>query len=152
MSQISHRKLNISIWVPSIYVNPPKDLLLKSKHDGKKSFKCNSCDFYFATIRYLKHHIASVHDEKKPSDDKKKPFTCSICGVGFSSNHNLKQHIASIHEQKKPFKCDSWAILKHPGSSRFGKEGPGYLGRYLQVIFSKHFFLKSCKEDPKYLR
>ena len=29
-SQISHRKLNISIWVPSIYVNPPKDLLLSS--------------------------------------------------------------------------------------------------------------------------
>jgi hypothetical protein len=28
-SQISHRKLNISIWVPSMYVNPPKDLLLR---------------------------------------------------------------------------------------------------------------------------
>jgi hypothetical protein len=26
-SKKSHRKLNISIWVPSIYMNPPKDLL-----------------------------------------------------------------------------------------------------------------------------
>ena len=44
------------------------------------------------------------------------------------------------------------AILKHPGSSRFGKEDPGYLRRCLQVIFSTFFFLKFCKEDPGYLR
>ena len=25
----SHRKLNISSWVPSIYINPPKDHLLR---------------------------------------------------------------------------------------------------------------------------
>ena len=29
---VSHKKLNISIWVPSIYVNPPKDLLLKESN------------------------------------------------------------------------------------------------------------------------
>ena len=44
------------------------------------------------------------------------------------------------------------AILKHPGSSRFGKEDPGYLRRCLQVIFSTFFFLKLCKEDPGYLK
>ena len=37
MSQISHI-LNISIWVPSIYVNPPKEPLLKVSFK-KKSFK-----------------------------------------------------------------------------------------------------------------
>ena len=31
------------------------------------------------------------------------------------------------------------AILKHPGSSRFGKQEPGYLRRCLQVIFSTYF-------------
>ena len=38
------------------------------------------------------------------------------------------------------------AILKHPGSSRFGKEDPGYLRRCLQVIFSTFFFLNFAKK------
>ena len=39
-----------------------------------------------------------------------------------------------------------WAILKHPGSSRFGKEDPGYLRRCLQVIFSTFFSLNFAKK------
>ena len=44
------------------------------------------------------------------------------------------------------------AILKQAGSSRYGKEDPGYLRRCLQMIFSTFFCLKFCKEDPGYLR
>ena len=46
-------------------------------------------------------------------------------------------------------KTDFMAILKHPGSSWFGKEDPGYLRRCLQVIFRTFFFLKGkCTKRP----
>ena len=47
---------------------------------------------------------------------------------------------------------ESPAILKQAGSSRYGKEDPGYLRRWVQMIFSTFFFLKFGKEDPGYLR
>ena len=38
------------------------------------------------------------------------------------------------------------AILKQAGSSRYGKEDPGYLRRRLQMIFSTFFFLNFAKK------
>ena len=38
------------------------------------------------------------------------------------------------------------AILKQAGSSRYGKEDPGYLRRCLQMIFSTFFFLNFAKK------
>ena len=38
------------------------------------------------------------------------------------------------------------AILKQAGSSRYGKEDPGYLRRWVQMIFSTFFFLNLVKK------
>ena len=38
------------------------------------------------------------------------------------------------------------AILKQAGSSRYGKEDPGYLRRWVQMIFSTFFFLNLAKK------
>ena len=61
----------------------------------------------------------------------------------FDSIH-LRKWQSSFNTQhfNKKFSSDSIhlrAILKHSGSSRFGKEDPGYLRRCLQVIFSTFF-------------
>ena len=48
--------------------------------------------------------------------------------------------LASCDSLEKLSLMKMTAILKHPGSSRFGKEDPGYLRRCLQVIFSTFFF------------
>ena len=68
----------------------------------------------------------------------------------FDSIH-LRKWQSSFNTQhfNKKFSSDSIhlrAILKHSGSSRFGKEDPGYLRRCLQVIFSTSFFLDFAKK------
>ena len=69
------------------------------------------------------------------------------CGAGASDTEaKLKQAKTELGVSRNQ------AILKQPGSSRYGKEDPGYLRRCLQMIFSTFFFIKFCKEDPEYLR
>ena len=55
---------------------------LASFHDGKKSFKCEICDYSCSLKPNFKRHVASVHGEKKP-------FKCDICE--YSCSH--KCHI-----------------------------------------------------------
>ena len=62
--------------------------------------------------------------------------------------HRIDQDVSSINSliKKKLVEAQMTAILKHPGSSRFGKQDTGYLRRCLQVIFSKFSFLKFAKK------
>lgn len=48
----------------------------------------------------MKHHISTVHENKKPSK-------CDICGKGFTSNRSRNEHVTSVHEKKKPYTCQS---------------------------------------------
>ena len=70
-----------------------------SLHEGRKSFKCDICDYSSLHKQNLKKHIESVHE-------KTKPFKCDICDYRCSHKHHLKIHIGSVHEKTKPFKCD----------------------------------------------
>ena len=68
-------------------------------HEGKKPFKCETCDATFARKNKftrkdnLNTHIATVHEEMKP-------FKCDLCNTKFTSKHSLNGHIAAVHEGK----------------------------------------------------
>ena len=49
---------------------------------------------------YLKTHVASVHEGKKPFRRDICDYSCSLKG----SMNNMEKHVAAVHEEKKPFK------------------------------------------------
>jgi len=96
--------------------------------DGKKQFKCPSCDKIFKSRSVLCLHIDSIHEKKKPYHctkcdyrsstkcqlkahdnqvhEKNYTVKCDKCYKGFFSKRNLEIHIASVHEKMKPHTCD----------------------------------------------
>ena len=96
--------------------------------DGKKQFKCPSCDKIFKSRSVLCLHIDSIHEKKKPYHctkcdyrsstksllkahdnqvhEKNYMVKCDKCGKGFPYKHSLEIHIAGVHEKKKPHTCD----------------------------------------------
>ena len=46
-------------------------------HEGRKPFKCNTCDACFSYKQYLDGHIAAVHERKKL-------FKCNFCDANFA--------------------------------------------------------------------
>ena len=96
--------------------------------DGKKQFKCPSCDKIFRCRSVLCLHIDSIHEKKKPYHctkceyrsstksqlkahdnqvhEKNYTVKCDKCDKGFINKHNLEIHIAGVHEKKKPHTCD----------------------------------------------
>ena len=51
------------------------------------------CEKEFSRKSKLNHHIAAVHEGKRP-------HKCSICAKEFSKKRNLNRHIATVHEGK----------------------------------------------------
>ena len=96
--------------------------------DGKKQFKCPSCDKIFKSRSVLCLHIDSIHEKKKPYHctkcdyrsstkcqlkahdnqvhEKNYTVKCDKCYKGFFSKRNLEIHIAGVHEKMKPHTCD----------------------------------------------
>ena len=66
---------------------------------GKKSLKCDVCDYSCSQKGTMKTHVSMVHEEKKP-------FKCDNCDYSCSLKSQLTRHVAAIHEGKKRFKCD----------------------------------------------
>ena len=56
---------------------------------------------------YLKIHIASVHEMKKP-------HTCQICDFKAVKKSELKAHNSSEHEETKDIKCGMKNIDAYP--------------------------------------
>ena len=71
-------------------------------HEGKKPFKCETCDATFARKNDFtrKDNLNTVHEEMKP-------FKCHLCNTKFTQKCHLNGHMASVHEGKKPSKCDT---------------------------------------------
>ena len=68
--------------------------------DGKKYLGCCACDkkFGIGEYRYLKRHIALVHEGK--------PYKCPFCSNYFPHEDELEKHKATVHEEKKlSFNC-----------------------------------------------
>ena len=63
---------------------------IQKVHEGKKSFKCESCDFSFDLEISLQQHVASLHEGRSP-------FKCESCDNSFDLKSSLQQHVASVH-------------------------------------------------------
>ena len=71
---------------------------MASIHEGKKAFKCESCDYSCSQKNSLKQHFLSVHEGIKP-------FKCDMCDYKCLQNSDIKKHVALVHEGKKLFQC-----------------------------------------------
>ena len=77
---------------------------IASIHEGKKSFKC-ALFVYSCDLKIDMHqHIASVHEGQKP-------VKCNSCSYTCNQKSDLQRHVAFTHEGKKPFKCGSLNVL-----------------------------------------
>ena len=63
-------------------------------HEGKKPFRCVTCDFSFSGLEDLNNHISAI-------DEGKKPFKCVACNISYSGNEDLNKHMNAIHKGKK---------------------------------------------------
>ncbi len=70
------------------------------KHETKKPWKCDQCDYAHSLQKGLLEHVRNCHP--KESDLK----VCHICGYKTTLNHNLKEHIERTHEKKRRFTCN----------------------------------------------
>ena len=69
-------------------------LHVESVHEGKKSFKCELCDYSCTRKDNMKTHVASVHE-------KKKPFKCEMCDYCCSLRGDLNKHFRRKHTKKE---------------------------------------------------
>ena len=74
------------------------------KHETKKPWKCDQCEYAHALQKGLQEHVRNCHP--KESDLK----VCHICGYKTTLNHNLKEHIERTHEKKRRFTCNLWWV------------------------------------------
>ena len=77
----------------------PTDLFIHKqvKHEGKKPFSCDECDYKTKSRRGMYTHIQSVH--------KGVFFNCNICSHKAKSPHGLVIHKSALHEGIR-FECD----------------------------------------------
>ncbi|KAK4874701.1 hypothetical protein RN001_014061 [Aquatica leii] len=92
------------------------------QNTGRKRFKCNICDYCYATKLGLKTHMHKHTGEK--------PFTCNICDYSCITKWGLKSHMCK-HTAEKLFKCNicdycsnqrsnlKIHMLKHTGKKPF---------------------------------
>ena len=97
-------------------------------HKFQYDSKCQTCDTYFHSIRYLKNHTDRVHKGKNDykcskcdwkstkidsliEHNKKfhKDIKCDLCWKTFSANHDLKTHVDRAHMSiiNEKYNCQS---------------------------------------------
>ena len=67
-------------------------------HEGKKPYKCKTCNAGFTNQRGVKNHAMKVHVEKKICP--KKPHKCEACNKTYIHEKSLIKHISSVHEKE----------------------------------------------------
>ena len=75
------------------------ELHIDEVHEKKKSYLCPKCDYSCTTKGRLKSHYEQVHEQKCR-------FKCEKCEKAFYSKTQLDQHILKVHENKRPFTCE----------------------------------------------
>ena len=73
---------------------------IRTIHEGRKDYECDSCGKFFPTITRCNNHIKLVHEERK--DHK-----CKLCEKSFFVKATLQIHINTVHEGQKNYSCDS---------------------------------------------
>ena len=61
--------------------------------DGKKPFKCDTCNACYKTRDGLKKHTSSTHENKR--------FRCDKCAASFTQNGHLNIHNKTVHDEYK---------------------------------------------------
>ena len=67
---------------------------IRTKHEGKKDYKCDLCGNQYFEKKRLNRHIKKEHD--KIRDEK-----CNQCGKLYFSKDVLNQHIRNIHDKEQ---------------------------------------------------
>ena len=62
---------------------------MASVHEGKKNFRCDTCNASFSQKKGWNRHKPSFHEGKNP-------FECTICDTSFAYKHQMNGHIAPI--------------------------------------------------------
>ena len=75
------------------------ELHIDEVHEKKKSYLCPKCDYSCTTRGRLKSHYEQVHEQKCR-------FKCEKCEKAFYSKTQLDQHILTVHEKKRPYTCE----------------------------------------------
>lgn len=63
---------------------------INTVHDGKNSFKCDTCVCEFAEYEGLKCHIDAAHEGMKT-------FKCNVSGMNLLGQIELNSHMTSTH-------------------------------------------------------
>jgi len=90
--------------------------LVKSQHTNQireGSFRCDLCNRYFTSLKYLGKHLTKAHFEEQSLE-------CASCNTKFKSAKTLKQHVTKVHNRplfrcafcEKTFKTEA-LMLKH---------------------------------------
>ena len=75
------------------------ELHIDEKHEKKKSYQCPKCEYICTTKGRLKSHYEQVHEQKCR-------FQCEKCEKGFYSKTQLDTHVVKVHEGKRPYTCE----------------------------------------------
>ena len=97
---------------------------------------CTICNARLSTKDNLRHHIASIHEGKRPHQ-------CKVCTKSFSKNSDLNIHVKSVHQGIKPFNCETC-------NSNFARRGD--LKRHVDTVHEgiKPFQCEHCKRKFKH--
>jgi KRAB domain-containing zinc finger protein len=75
-------------------------------HEKKKPHECEICKKSFTFKSNLKVHIKEIHEGiKRTRNSDHLKYNCDICGYVSNKRIKLKMHITAVHENPNPFKC-----------------------------------------------
>ena len=66
-------------------------------------YRCPKCEEILSEKKYLRNHIAWVHDGKRPE-------VCNRCNMCFLDTDELEEHYLITHKTKKPTKTKVCSI------------------------------------------
>ena len=68
---------------------------VRTVHEGRRDYKCDSCGTLFKHPIGLRRHIVAIHEGRK--DHK-----CDICGKEFAYQQHMYRHKKTVHALTKP--------------------------------------------------
>ena len=81
---------------------------VKSHHDRKGRFNCQSCEKTYSYKNALQYH------EKRRSIHYQLDQTCEECGKIIRGKHNLNQHLKEIHSLETSYNVNKVTVKTYP--------------------------------------